>query len=147
MKLAHPLDHGLTALVVDRDAEGRILGGETRERLTHLLLIALGLGLDGDLDDRLGKLHALEHHRGAGVAQRVARGRILETGKRDDVARARLFDVLAVVGVHGQHAADALAVVLDAVEQLRAALHDAGIDAHEGQRPDERIGHDLEGKP
>jgi hypothetical protein len=50
MVLTGPLDDGLPALVVGSDAEGRILGRKRRQRLAHLLLVALGLGLDGDLD-------------------------------------------------------------------------------------------------
>ena len=100
---------GLAALVIDRDAEGRVLGGEPGQRLTHLLLVALGLRLDRDLDDRLGELHPFEHHRMRRVGQRVAGRRVLEAGERQDVAGARLLDVLAVVGVHQQHAADPLA--------------------------------------
>ena len=56
----------------------------------------------------------------AGSRQRVAGGRVLQAGERDDVAGARFLDVLAVVGMHQQHAADALAVVLDRVQHLRA---------------------------
>ena len=54
------------------------------------------------------------------------------------------LDVLAVVGVHQQHAADALLAVARAVEQAHAAFQLAGIDAAEGQRADERVVHDLE---
>ena len=110
MELAHPLDDGLAALVIDRDAERRIFGRKPRERLAHLVLIALGLGLDRDLDDGLGKFHALEHDGRARIAQRVAGRRVLEAGDGDDVAGARFLDVLAVIGMHLQHAADALAV-------------------------------------
>ena len=70
---------------------------------------ALVLRLDRDLDDRLGEFHALEHDRVARIAERVAGGGVLEAGQRDDVAGAGFLDVLAVVGMHQQHAADALA--------------------------------------
>ena len=82
----------------------------------------------------------------AGIAQRVAGGDVLEAGKRDDVAGIGFLDVLAVIGVHQQHAADALFLVLHRVEQGRAGLDLAGIDAAEGQRADERVVHDLEGQ-
>ena len=52
------------------------------------------------------------------IAQRVAGGGVLEAGQRDDVARAGFLDVFAMVGMHQQHAADALAVVLDRVQHL-----------------------------
>ena len=47
-----------------------------------------------------------------GIAQRVAGAGVLQAGERDDVAGVGFLDVLAVVGVHQQHAADALALVL-----------------------------------
>ncbi len=78
------------------------------------------------------------------IAQRVAGAGVLEAGERDDVAGVGLLDVLAVVGVHQQHAADALAPVLGRVDDRSAGLDLAGIDAAEGDRADERIVHDLE---
>ena len=39
----------------------RILGSEASEGEAHLFLVGLGLGLDGDVDDRLGEFHALEN--------------------------------------------------------------------------------------
>ena len=50
------------------------------------------------------------------------------------------------VGVHLQDAADALALALDRVHHVGAALDHARIDPDEGQRADERVGHDLEGE-
>ena len=82
----------------------------------------------------------------AGIGQRVAGRRVLEPGQCQDVAGARFLDVLAVVGVHQQHAADALAVVLDRVQHLRAGVQHARIDPDEGQGADKRVGHDLEGE-
>ena len=146
MELAHPLDDGLAAFMIDRNPERGILGRESRQGLAHFFLVALGLGLDRDLDDRIGKFHALQHHRVVGVAQRVAGGGVLEAGESHDVAGARLFDVFAMIGMHQQHAADALAVILDRIQHHRARHQHARIDAHEGERADEGIGHDLEGE-
>src|SRR5256885_14375922 len=85
----------MTALMIDRDAEGRIFGGEPRQRLAHLFLVALGLRLDRDLDDRVGEFHALQDDRMRRVGQRVAGRGVLQAGQRQDVAGARLLDVLA----------------------------------------------------
>ena len=81
-----------------------------------------------------------------GRAQGVAGGGVLEADQGDDVAGIGLLDVLAVVGVHQQHAADLLLLVLDRVHHRRGALELARIDAGEGQGADERVGHDLEGQ-
>jgi hypothetical protein len=62
------------------------------------------------------ELHPLEDDRRVGRAERVAGGRVLEADQRDDVAGIGLLDVLAVVRVHQQHAADLLLLVLDGVE-------------------------------
>ena len=133
--------------LIGRDAEGRILLARGADSAcAHLLLVGLGLRLDRDLDDGIGEFHALEHDRLVGIAQRVAGRRVLQAGQRDDVAGARFLDVFAVVRMHQQHAADALAVVLDRVEHAGAGSQHARIDAHEGQRADERVGHDLEGE-
>ena len=70
VQLAHTGDDGLTGLFVGVHAERRIFLRQTTERDAHLLLVALGLGLDRDRDDRLRELHALErddvvqHHTG-----------------------------------------------------------------------------------
>ena len=78
------------ALLIGRDAEGRIFLRQLLQRHAHLLLVGLGLRLDRDLDDRLGELHALEHDRLVRIAQRVAGRRVLEADQRDDVAGAAL---------------------------------------------------------
>ena len=127
------------------DAEGRILGRQLVQRDAHLLLVGLGLGLDGHLDDGIGEIHLLEQHRLVGIGQGLARAGILEAGQRDDVARVGFVDLLALVGVHQIHAADPLFPVARRVGERHAALHRAGIDAAEGDRADVRIVHDLEG--
>src|SRR5690606_24091812 len=143
VELAHPLDDRLAGLVVGRDAERGVLGREASEGDAHLLLVGLGLGLDRELDDRLGELHALEYDRLRRIAQRVSGGRLLEAGRRNDVAGIGFLDVLAVVRVHQQHAADLLALVLHRV-QHRTLAQLARVDAGEGQRADKRVVHDLE---
>ena len=133
-------------LLIGRDAERRILGRELRQRDAELLLVGLRLRLDRDLDDRIGEFHLLQDHRLLRIAQRVAGAHFLQAGQRDDVAGIGFLDVLAVVGVHQQHAADALLAVLGRVDHAGAALERAGIDAAEGDRADERVVHDLEGE-
>jgi hypothetical protein len=53
-------------------------------------------------------------------AQRITRARVLETDGRGDVARVDLLDLLAPVRVHLQQTADALALVLRRVVDVRA---------------------------
>jgi len=55
--------------------------------------------------------------------------RVSLSGQRHDVAREGLLDVFAVVGVHQQHAADALLTVLGRVQHGRAGFDLARVDA------------------
>jgi hypothetical protein len=55
-----------------------------------------------------------------------------------------LVDVLAVIGVHLQQAADALLVSLGAVEHVGAGVERTRVDTEVGQLTDVRVGHDLE---
>ena len=48
--------------------------------------------------------------------------------------------------MHEKHAADPLPSVLDGIPEGVAGLHNAGINAHEGERADEGVVHDLEGE-
>ena len=144
VQLAHARDEGLARLRVGLDAEGRVLLGEALEGDRQLVLVGLRLGLDLDLDDRLGEGHRLEHDRVIGIGQRVAGEGVLEADGRGDVARVDLVDLLAVVGVHLEDAADALLLALDGVEHVRAGLERARVDPEEGELAHERVGRDLE---
>ena len=74
VQLAHAGDEGLPRLGVGAHTERRILHGELLQRERELFLVGLRLRLDCDRDDRLGKLHDLEHDGRLGVRERVARG-------------------------------------------------------------------------
>ena len=101
VQLAHAGDDRLAGLLVGADLEGRVLLGERLEGLAHLVLVGLGLRLDGDVDDRLGELELLEHDR-VGRVGRACRPCVvsLRPMAGDDVAGEDGVDVLAVVGVH-----------------------------------------------
>ena len=85
---------------------------ELLQRRAELLLVGLGLRLDGDVDDRLGELHPLQDDRVLLVAERVAGGGELQAHHRADVAGVALVNLLALVGAHLHQAADALALAL-----------------------------------
>ena len=70
----------------------------------------------------------------------------LEADNAADLAGVNLGDFLALVGVHLEQTADALALALRGVEHVAARADVAGVDADEAQLADERVGHDLECK-
>ena len=141
-----PGDQRLGRLRVGVDAERRVLLGEALEGDRELVLVGLRLGLDLDLDDRLREGHRLEDDRVVRIGQRVAGEGVLEADGRGDVAGVDLVDLLAVVGVHLEDAADPLPLVLDRVVDVRAGLERAGVDPEERELADERVGGDLEGQ-
>ena len=144
MQLAHPADDGLAGLLVAVDLEGGVLLGQRLQGPGQLVLVVLGLGLDGHVDDRLREVERLEHDRGVRVAQGVARGRLLQADEGHDVAGEGGVLVLAVVGVHLQDAPDPLLAVLGRVEDGLALGQLARVDPDVGQLADVGIGHDLE---
>ena len=146
MQLAHAGDDRLAGLLVGVDLEGRVLLGELGQANAHLVLLGLGLGLDGDVDDRVGELDGLEDDLVSLVAQGVARGGALQAHGGDDVAGGAGLTVRTVVGVHLEDAAQTLAGALRGVVHVGASLGGAGVDAEVGQLTDERVGLDLEGQ-
>ena len=73
-------------------------------------------------------------------------GDLLDADAGGDVAGVDLLDVLAVVGVHHQDAADPLGPAGRDVEHTRACLETARVDAEVGELADVGVGHDLEGE-
>ena len=78
------------------------------------------------------------------LAQRVARGRVLQANDGDDIASGAGVDVDALVGVHLKQAADALFLILGGVGHIGTSVQMAGVHAQVGELADERVGHDLE---
>ena len=118
VKLAHAGDDRLAGLLVGVDAEGRVLFGEPLDRDAQLLLVGLGLGLHGLLDDRVRELHRLQHDRVSRVAERLARARLLEAHDRADHAGTHRVHLFTLVRVHLVDLADPLLLALGRVEDL-----------------------------
>jgi hypothetical protein len=81
---------------------------------------------------------------GVRIAQGFARGHVFQAHAGGDVAGQDFLDFFALVGVHLHDTADALLLAADRVVDRVARLQHAGVDAHEGQLADERVGHQLE---
>src|SRR5215218_200347 len=146
VQLAHAGDLGLAGLFVRADLEGRVLLGQAAERDAHLLLVDLRLRLDRDLDDRLGELDHLELDRSVGRAQRVTGGDLLDAHRGGDIASRDILEVDTFVRVHLEDAADALGLAARDVEDARAGLELAGVNAEVGELADVGVGGDLEGE-
>ena len=69
---------------------------------------------------------------------------VLQAHDGDDLAGADRGDLLTLVGVHLVDLADPLLAAVAGVQHGAAGLHDAGVDADEGQLAQVRVGGDLE---
>ena len=146
MQLAHPAMTSAPFLVAPH-GEGWVLLGEPLRRGGRLLLVGLGLRLDGLIDDRLREDHLLENDPlVASAATSVSPVPVREPDGRHKLTRIDLVALLPPVGVQLQQPADALAPVLGRVHDVRAGLERARVHPYVGQPPDVRVGLDLEGE-
>src|SRR5690606_41093732 len=129
---AHARDDRLAGFFIGTNAEGRILSSKALQGEAHLFLIGLGFRLDSNIDHGIGEDHALEDNRRLGNTQGVTGRGVLETNDRNDIASISFRNLLAAVGVHLEHTADALTLVLDRVLKLRTGFELARIDTAEG---------------
>ena len=124
--------------------------GSSCARLLHgvaqLVLVGLGLGLDGHGNNRRGKFNRFQDDGLFLIAKRVAGGHALQADAGGDIARVDRVDFLALVGVHPKQSANALARRLGGVINVAAGLQNAGVNANVSHVADERVGHDLEGQ-
>src|SRR5215213_6735600 len=148
VQLAHAGDDGLARLLVATHGEGWVLLGETLEGHGELLLVGLGLGLDGLPDYRLGEDHLLQHDLLGviGRDERVARPRVGEADGRNQLARVDLLALIAAVGVKLQKPNEPLAPALGRVHHVGAGLERARVYPQVRQLPDVRVGLYLEGQ-
>ncbi len=100
VKLAHTRDNGLPRFRVGPGFECGVFLRELREGNSHLFLTCLGLRLDSQIDNRLGELHRLKNYGVILIAQRIARGGVLGTYYRRNIAAGTSVYILSVVGVH-----------------------------------------------
>ena len=144
VQLAHAGDDGLAGLVVGGHRKGRVLLGELGQSQRHLVLLGLGLGLNGNVDNGLGELDLLEDDLLALGAQGVTGGGVLEADASDDVAGGSVITVDTLGSVHLEDAAESLALTVRSVDDVGAGLSTTGVNADVGELTDERVGHDLE---
>ena len=146
VQLAHAGDDGLTGLLIGVGLKGGVLLSQLHQSQTHLLLTGLGLGLDGHADNRLGELHGLQNDGVLLIAEGVTSGGVLQADHSGDVAGVAALNVLTVIGVHLEDAANALLLLLGGVEHGGTGVQHAGVYTHKGQTAHEGIGGDLKGQ-
>ena len=142
VQLSHACDNCLARFRIGGDAEGGVFFHESAQGFGHAFLVGGAGRRDRQADHRHGHKNALQRIVDAVAAERVSAGTI--GGQQgDDIAGTRVGNVLAVVCVHSDDAADALHPVRTRVAILPALSDPALIDANVAQLP-ERFIDDLE---
>ena len=144
MELAHAGDDRLAGFLVGEDAECRVFLSEALESDAHLFLVDFGFRLDRHRDDGVGERWWLEEDRMVFVAERVAGGDILDAHDGGDVAGVAGVDVLALVGLDLDQAADALALVGARIVNRVALGELARVHAEEDELSNEGVAPELE---
>ena len=144
VQLAHAGHDGLARLFVRMDAERRILLRQAIQGDAHFFLVGLGLRFHRLRNHGLGEDHLFQHDHVVGRTQCIARGHAFQTDGRRDIAGIHFLDLLALVGVHLQDAAQPLFLRLGRVIDGVARIDHARVHAEKRQLAHERIGHDLE---
>ena len=146
VQLAHAGDDRLTGLFVGVDLERRVFLGEPLDRGAELLLVALGLRLDRDLDHGAGNVIDSRTICFLRIGQGLTRRGVLEAHHGDDLTGADRRDLCTLVGVHLVDLADPLLAALGHVDDRAAGLEATRVDAQVGQLAEVRVGRDLEGQ-
>ena len=147
VKFAHAGNNGLQCLLVRVDTECRVFFGQFLQRNAHFLLVGLGLGFDGDMDNRFGKSNALQKNGPVLIANGVSGDGIFKANRGRYLAGINFTHVFAMVGVHADNAADALLLPGAGIDYVRAGHQLARINAEKCQLADKRVGGDFESQP
>ena len=146
VELAHAADNGLAGLFIQFNGEGWVLSSKLLNGVTQLLLVSLGLRLNGNLDNRIREVHGLEDDLVILVTQGVTGGGLLQANNCVDVAGVCLLNRVLLVGVHLEKFTDALLLALGGVHNLGTRGDLAGVHADEVQLAEERVSCNLEGQ-
>ena len=119
--LGQPGDDLLAGLAVAVDVERRVLLLEAADRVRRLVLVALGLGLEGERHHRSGKAQRRERHLRVLGRQHVAGPGLLQLRDGADVAGSELVDLLVLLALRDEHLADPLLRAPGDVRDLRVA--------------------------
>ena len=112
VQFAHAGNQCLSGIGLGRNAERRIFLRQPLHGHAQLVLVGLGLRLDGYGNYRGGKIDVFENDLLCFVAQRVAGVDALQTHAGANIAGINVINFFALVGMHLQQAADAFARAL-----------------------------------
>src|SRR4029077_19000966 len=122
VQFAHAGNQSLSGVRISVYAEGGIFLRKLLEGVAELILIRLGLRLNGHRNDRSRELDRFQNDWLLLVAKRVSRSHALQTYAGGNIARIDCVDFLALVCMHAQETADAFPGVFRRVVDIAAGL-------------------------
>src|ERR1700739_444855 len=144
VQFAHAGNQSLSGVRVGVYAEGGIFLRKLLKGVAELILIRLGLRLDGYRNDRSREFDGFQNDWLLFVAKCVSRSHALQTYAGGNIARIDCVDFLTLVCMHAQEPADAFAGAFRRVVDIAAGLQDSRIHTDVSHMPDKRVGHNLE---
>src|SRR4051794_36660269 len=134
MQRTHTAHERLARVLVGLYLERRVFKLQDFEREPQLVTIRAAVRLDRLADDRLREGNWFEKYRMSGLAEGVARHRVLQAKHTDDIAGRSILDLFEAprgVGVNVEEFGDVLLDVLTGIKGAHARPHHAGVDADE----------------
>ncbi len=144
VKLAHTGNNGLGGFRISVNAEGRILFSQFLQGNAHLFLVCFSFRFNCYGNYRIREYHGFQDNFILLVAEGITSGGVLQTYSSCDITSVNHFDFFAVVSMHLQDTADALAFTLSGVVYIRASGQGTGIYAEECQLTNKRVSSNLE---
>ncbi len=146
VKFTHTSNDGLACLRIGVGTESRILLCQLGKGLSHLALTGFGLWLNGQLDNRLRKLHGFQNHGMLFIADGITSCSEFKAYCGSNVTGIYLFQLCTLVGMHLQDTAYTLFLAFCGIEYIGTGIDSAGIYTEECKLSYKRICHDLEGQ-
>ncbi|KFM83885.1 hypothetical protein DJ90_5581 [Paenibacillus macerans] len=143
VKLTHTFKDRLAGFFIRISAKRRVFFRQLAKSNAQFILVGFCLRLNGDLDNRIRKVHRLKNNRALLITQCITRARIFQTYGRRNVTSVYFVDLLTVVCVHLQDTADPFAFAFSRVQHVRTGLQNTGVYAEERQLTHVRVGHDF----
>jgi hypothetical protein len=146
VELAHAGDDRLAGLFVKGHLEGGVFFGQFLEGFAEFILVSPGPGLDGNGDNGFGEADGFEENGFGRVAEGIAGKGIFKSEGGNDGAGVGGGNVLPVIGVHQEKAANAFRPFTGRVKHLGAYLYLTGIDSKINEPTHEGVGNNFKGQ-
>ena len=100
MQLPHPRNNGLVGIRINADLKSGVLLKKLDEAVREFVLLGLGLGLNGNGDNRLRKLYCLKNNRLILIAKRISGIGFLQPNNCGNITCPHRVHFLPLIRMH-----------------------------------------------